>query len=269
MEIIISSLKGPNGFKFILAFLIGLLLPILPSCEKNPSVQDPLISPSASASVVKITYGKVKDIEGNVYKTVIIGTQNWMAENLRTKKFNDGTSIPLVRSNAGWPYDTKWPVLYAPAYCLYDYNATNKTTYGALYNWNAVNTGKLCPSGWHVPSDAEWTTLTTYLGEDVAGDKLREAGKRYWWNNFIETNPTNETGFTALPGGSRIVYNDFTKEYFSGLNLEGYWWTSTPVEETENPYLAWLRYMAGNRSYVERWTQNKNQANSIRCIKNN
>ena len=263
MENIINSLKRPNRFKGILPFLIGLLLPILPSCEKITSVQDILISPIATASTVKITYGKVKDINGNTYKTVIIGTQTWMAENLRATKLNDGTSIPYVNSDEGWNFDQEWPVLYTPAYCWYNYSVINKTTYGALYNWATVNTGKLCPIGWHVPSDEEWTILTKYLGEEDAGDKLRQTGKTIWLNNDIGTQPTNETGFTALPGGSRIVYNDFTEQYFSGVNLEGYWWTST----TDGYYLAWLRYMAGNRSYVEKWTQNRNQANSIRCVK--
>jgi uncharacterized protein (TIGR02145 family) len=106
------------------------------------------------------------------------------------------------------------------------------------------------------------------LGEEDASDKLRETGKKDWLNNDIDTQPTNETGFSALPGGSRIVYNDFTEVYFSGINLEGYWWTSTAYDEIpDNPYSAYLRYMAGNNSDVKRWWQNKNQANSVRCIK--
>jgi uncharacterized protein (TIGR02145 family) len=100
----------------------------------------------------------VKDIDGNVYKTVTIGKQVWMAENLKTAKYNDGKTIPLVTDN------TEWSNLSAPAYCWYNNDIANKEVYGALYNWYTVNTNKVCPKGWHIPIDAEWTTLTTYLG---------------------------------------------------------------------------------------------------------
>jgi uncharacterized protein (TIGR02145 family) len=265
MKTIFNFMERTHWFKGIVTFLAGLLFIGLPSCEKNASVQDILISPSASASTVKIIYGKVKDIEGNEYKTVKIGKQIWMAENLKTTKLYDGTSLLLVFNT-----DAGGPDFNTPAYCWYNDDALNKVTYGALYNWHAVNTGKLCPKGWHVPSDAEWTTLTTYLGgEALAGDKLREKGTAHWDNNNDLTNPaTDEVGFTALPGGSHIVDNDFTKEYFWGLRNEGYWWTSTAVMPEGNPYLAWQRYMAGDVSEVDRWYQNKNQANSIRCLSN-
>jgi uncharacterized protein (TIGR02145 family) len=261
METIISSLKRPNGFKGILALLFGLLLPIIPSCEKNPSGQDILVSPSASTTAVKITYGKVKDIDGNVYKTVKIGKQTWMAENLKTTKLNNGTPISFYGSDGEL---TESPT---PRYCWFGYDASNRATYGALYNWHAVNTGRLCPQGWHVPSDAEWTTLTNYLGgAEIAGDKLREAGQTHWENNGINgTNATNAFGFTALPGGAHIWSVGITN-YFWGLRIEGYWWTST--EDSNNTDLAWLRYMAGDVSEVDIWTYKKKQANSIRCLNN-
>ena len=123
----------------------------------------------------------VQDIDGNNYLTVTIGTQIWMAENLRTTKYNDGTAIPLVTDN------TTWANLTTPAYCWYNNDAkTNGSTYGALYNWYSVNTKKLCPTGWHVPNDTEWTTLTTYLGGTaVAGGKLKETGTAHWYSpNF-------------------------------------------------------------------------------------
>ena len=101
------------------------------------------------------TVNTVTDKDDNVYHTVTIGTQTWMAENLKTTKYNDGTAIPLVTDS------TAWTSLLTPAYCWYNYDATTyKNTYGALYNWYAVNTGKLAPIGWHVATDAEWTTLT-------------------------------------------------------------------------------------------------------------
>jgi uncharacterized protein (TIGR02145 family) len=273
MENIISSLKRPYGFKSILAFLIGLLLTILPSCEKDTSVQDNLIASAASSTKVKIDKGLAKDADGNVYKTVVIGTQTWMAENLRTTKYNDGSRIPYVSSEGQWTDDPAWAAVHTPAYCYYNYDVKNGTIYGALYNWNAVNTGKLCPTGWHVPTDVEWTTLTQYLGEDVAGDLLREATDKYWNNNFLEgTNPTNATGFTALPGGTFVsIVQETTPttalEYFSGINAEGSWWTSTEFPD----YSARYRYMAGNNSNVSGGDGTafafKSTASSVRCIK--
>lgn len=137
------------------------------------------------------------DIEGNVYQTVIIGTQVWMAENLRTTKYNDGSSIPLVTEAAAWDD------LNSPGYCWYDNDSINyKDTYGALYNWNAINTGKLAPVGWHVATDADWTTLTTYLGGDsIAGGKLKEQGTSHW--AIPNTGASNTSGFTGLPAGFR------------------------------------------------------------------
>lgn len=117
---------------------------------------------------MELEYGSVTDTEGNTYKTIKTVTQTWMAENLKTTKYNDGTLIPNVSDN------TAWTQLSSGAYCWYSNDINNKSTFGALYNWYAVNTGKLCPEGWHVPGDDEWTTLTGYLGgEDVAGGKMK------------------------------------------------------------------------------------------------
>ncbi len=120
----------------------------------------------------KITESKISDGDGNIYETVTIGTQVWLTENLKATKYNDGTSIQFVTDN------TLWATLSTPAYCWYNNDGGNyKDIYGGLYNWWAVNTGKLCPTGWHVPSDGEWTTLTSTLGgENVAGAKLKETG---------------------------------------------------------------------------------------------
>jgi uncharacterized protein (TIGR02145 family) len=199
------------------------------------------------------TPGTVTDNDGNVYNTVTIGTQVWLTENLKTTKYNDGTAIPLVTDY------TAWSNLTAPGYCWYDNNeATYKNTYGALYNWYTVSTGKLCPTGWHVPSDAEWTTLTTSLGdESVAGDKLKETGTAHWTSP--NRGATNETGFTALPGGHRYV--DGMCNY---IGLGGYWWSSTEVSTAS----AWLRFMscydAGVYSYDY---YSKQEGFSIRCLR--
>ena len=140
-----------------------------------------------------IAYGSMTDKDGNTYKTIQIGTQTWMAENLKTTKYNDRTSIPLVTDA------TSWSNLSTPACCWQDNVPARKVTYGVLYNWYTVNTGKLCPSGWHVPSDAEWNVLTDYLGgENIAGGKLKESGFKHW--NKPNTGATNETHFSALSG---------------------------------------------------------------------
>ena len=111
-----------------------------------------------------LTYGEVTDIEGNIYKTIQIGTQEWMAENLKTTKYNDNTEIPLITENSNWGSTT------TPGYCWVNNDRTTyKNIYGALYNWYTVNTGKLCPTGWHVSTDAEWTTLVNYLGRINSG----------------------------------------------------------------------------------------------------
>jgi uncharacterized protein (TIGR02145 family) len=156
----------------------------------------------------------VTDIDGNVYHTVTIGTQVWMVENLKTTRYNDGSSIPLVTENSAWLN------LTTPGYCWYNNDqATYKAVYGALYNGYAVNTEKLCPSGWHVPTYAEWTTLIEYVGgQENGGGKLKEVGTTHW--DSPNGGATNETGFTALPGGLR-------SEVFTSLGFSGTWWTST------------------------------------------
>lgn len=173
-----------------------------------------------------LNYGSVTDIDGNYYKTIQIGTQTWMAENLRTSKFNTGTNIPLVTDG------TVWSNLTTPAYCWYNNDASvNKVMYGALYNWYAINTGNLCPIGWHVSSDSEWETLVWYLGSisDFFQKKLKETGTNHWLSNPPGEihDATNSSGFTALPGGMNSGNGGF---WF--LKSQGFWWTSTEVNLT-------------------------------------
>jgi len=158
----------------------------------------------------------VKDIDGNVYNTVIIGTQVWMKENLKTTKYNDGMPIPLIADGY------EWGAINKPAYCVYSPNN--------LYNWYAVNTGKLCPIGWHVPTDKEWTTLINYLGgKDIAGGKMKETGTSHWQNP--NTGATNSSGFTALPTGERICTSTGTPGIcFGSFVFKGtgaFFWSST------------------------------------------
>ena len=199
----------------------------------------------------------VTDIDGNIYNIITIGTQTWMAENLKTTKYNDNTTIPIVANN------TAWNTLTTPAYCWYNNDATTyKATYGALYNWYAVdarsNGGKnVCPTGWHVPTNAEWTTLTTYLGgESVASGKLKETGTTHWTTPNVGA--TNETGFSALPGGYRY-YNGL----FYNVGSGGYWWSSTENSIT----LAWFRHMDLNSASVYTNFVIEQDGFSVRCVK--
>jgi uncharacterized protein (TIGR02145 family) len=193
----------------------------------------------------------VKDIDGNVYKTVTIGKQVWMTENLKTTKLNDGTPLPQVQDNAAWK------ALTTPAYCWFKNDApANKNMFGALYIWYTVNTGKLCPSGWHVPSDADFTALSIFLGGDgAAGAKLKEKGTNKWVSP--NAGATNESGFTALPCGGRG---------FDGIfgNSGGYgsWWTSTEFDATD----AWARYLECSDPLVHRGNGNKHFGFTVRCL---
>jgi uncharacterized protein (TIGR02145 family) len=213
-----------------------------------------IFAASCSNKDDSVSSSTVKDADGNVYHEVTVGTQVWMVENLKTTTYNDGTAIPLVTDN------TVWGALTTPAYCWYNNDAgTNKSTYGALYNWYAVNTGKLCPKGWHVPSDAEWTTLTTYLGgESVAGGKLKEAGTTHWASP--NTGANNSSGFTALPGGSH-----YSNGLFYIMGTYGFWWCATENTSTD----AWHRYMNSSSAIVTPKTALKNLGFSVRCIKDN
>ncbi len=199
-----------------------------------------------------LTYGTMTDVEGNTYKTIQIGTQTWMAENLRTTKYNDNAPIPLVTDN------TAWSNLTTPAYCWYNNDsATHKGVYGCLYNWHTVRTDILCPTGWHVPSLDEWIVLTLNQGGiDVSGSKLMEADTTHWIvrNTWV----TNESGFTALPGGYRRYDGSFN--FIGGY---GNWWFSTESSAT----LAWRWYM-DYTSTVYKTIHDKRYGFSIRCLKN-
>ena len=198
------------------------------------------------------TPASITDIEGNVYKIVTIGTQTWMAENLKTTKLTDGTSITVVTDNTPW-------LNSASASICYPYNDNgNKAIYGVLYNWFAVNTGKLCPDGWHVATDADWTTLVTYAGgTDIAGGKLKETGTSHW--NDPNTGAADEFGFRALPGGMR--YNSGT---FSNTGSLCVWWSSTE----DGNLNAWSCSVVSGASVANRYSFAKQYGLSVRCVKN-
>jgi uncharacterized protein (TIGR02145 family) len=199
-----------------------------------------------------LQYGSVTDIEGNTYKTIKIGNQTWMAENLRTTKYNDGTAIPNVTDNGAWTG------LNTGAYCWYNNNINNKNPNGALYNWYAVSAGKLCPTGWHVPSDAEWTTLETYLGgSSLAGGKMKSTTG---WNS-PNTGATNTSGFSALPGGSRYDYDGT----FDNVGYYGYWWSSSDNVSSNGFY----RYLHYGHATMYRSGHDKRFGFCIRCVRDN
>jgi uncharacterized protein (TIGR02145 family) len=196
----------------------------------------------------------VKDVDGNVYPAITIGKQVWMAENLKTTKYNDGAAILLVKD------DKAWKALKKPAYCWYNNNIANKDVYGALYNWYTVSTKKLCPKGWHVPTDAEWTTLTNFIGDPIsAGDKLKESGQDHWKNTL--NSGTNEFDFTALPGGMRLESGGFP--IFG--NSYAVWWSSTEYD----PKNAKNRGLYFSTSNVYSSHDDKRNGFSIRCLKDN
>jgi uncharacterized protein (TIGR02145 family) len=194
----------------------------------------------------------VKDVDGNVYHIVRIGTQVWTSENLKTTKYNDGTSIPLVTDNSDWGN------LNSDGFCWYDNDSISyKNDYGALYNWNAVNTGKLAPIGWHIATDEDWNTLISYLGGDsAAGGKLKEKGTGHWAVPNIGA--TNESGFTAIPGGYRHRYGEFF-EIGQSSNL----WSSTNAT-SDYDYFRGIGYDYKN---VSRGIYDKRFGFSVRCVK--
>lgn len=197
-----------------------------------------------------LIYASLTDIDGNIYRTIRIVDQNWMAENLKTTKLNDGTEIPRVEDNSNWQN------LKAPGYCWYDNDEYYKSFYGALYNWYTVNTKKLCPAGWHVPTDLDWSTLIDYLDwEGVAGGPLKEVGTSHWL--YPNTGATNESGFTALPGGLRYEFGAF-----SGIGWLGLWWSSTDYSLLG----AYRRTMRYDEKVIYRTSDYKSLGTSIRCI---
>ena len=195
------------------------------------------------------------DVCGNIYHTVTIGTQVWMAENLKTSKYQDGKIIPKVSDPSLWKNFT------AGAYCSYDNSTPDSIAYGNLYNWYAVHDARyLAPTGWHIPTQAEWTTLINYLGgQSVAGDKLKESGNTHWSGNYALA--TNSTGFTALPGGTfSIENNDYG---FYNLGIIGQWWSSSELD-TNN---AWSLSLDNSTGQATINNGLKQAGFSVRCVK--
>jgi uncharacterized protein (TIGR02145 family) len=185
-----------------------------------------------------------------------ISGQIWMNENLNVAVYADGTAIPEVTD------PTAWANLTTGAWCWYNNDATNGAIYGKLYNWNAVADSRgLCPTGFHVPTDEEWTTLSNNLGGTaVAGGKMKSTGITRW--DSPNTDATNSSGFSGLPGGVRFINANGT--FFGDIGFQGFWWSSS---ESETIY-GWNRLLVAITGDLFRNRLTKNSGSSVRCIKN-
>jgi len=208
-------------------------------------------------NILGTTYGNdrtfaytISDVEGNSYRTVTIGSQIWMAENLKTTRYNDNSPIPIVADQSNWD------ALTTPAYCWYNNDrSTYGDLYGALYNWYTAATGKLCPIGWHVPNNAEWFVLIDYLGGlDVAGGKMKTVGLTHWLSP--NTGATNESGFSALPGGHRA-------DIFFQLGEHANFLSAEPIPDWVGAYAVHF-----NQVRADYGSGALNVGLSVRCVKN-
>jgi uncharacterized protein (TIGR02145 family) len=251
-------MKSLKNYQVLPSLLMGLIfLFIASSCDKD--------NENENDNGQNGFDGFVTDIDGNVYRTVIIGRQEWMAENLRTTTYNDGTPIPRGQS------DSLWITLTSGAYAIYTHSeieGLNSDTevleaYGALYNWHAVETYKLCPTGWRVPSFyVSWFNLIDYVGGwTVAGNKLKSTrivpdDHPRWFS--LNTGATDEFGFSALPGGSTDSYGGF-----SGLGGRGHWWSSSEFDEQS----VWYTTMSHGLQNVSYFYKYKHEGLSVRCMR--
>jgi uncharacterized protein (TIGR02145 family) len=194
----------------------------------------------------------VRDIDGNIYKTVRIGTQVWMAENLKTTRFNDGTEIKEVVSKESWAN------LSAEGYCWYDNDAeTYKDTYGALYSGYTVGAGELCPAGWHIPLREDWQKLIEFLSDTITGgNSLKIKGSQHWPSSDISAD--NSTGFSALPSGIR-----YFEGTFSSINTFTSFWSGTEPGKND----LWYISLYSGSSVVSMRHISKKYGFSVRCVK--
>lgn len=192
----------------------------------------------------------VTDIDGNIYKTVKIGNQVWMAENLKVNHYRNGDEIPEILDGLIWDY------LSTGASCTYDHSDSIATIYGNLYNWHAVNDSrKLAPDGWHIPTDEEWESLNSYLGE-FAGGKMKEEDTIHW--RYPNVGATNETGFNALPAGIRASGSG----EFKNLQKSTCWWASS--SDCVHCPVAWR--VSYDQSELSRNDYYPTLGFSVRCI---
>lgn len=232
-------MKNRNKFR-TLFFLVSGLLIFTVGCKKtdvNPATKDE-------------SQTKVTDLDGNIYKTITIGTQVWMASDLKTTRYRNGDAIPTTTLDISAEASPKYQWAYGD-------NEANAAVYGRLYTWYAATDSRnVCPTGWHVPTDMDWETLKLFLGgESIAAGKLKEAGTTHW--NTPNTGATNETNFTALPGGYRTM-----KGAYVSLQLSNYQWSSN-----EDALLSWGQSLHYDDNILLRGGYNRQAGVSVRCIK--
>jgi uncharacterized protein (TIGR02145 family) len=268
--------KSTIWFNALIAFLTCLIFLILPSCQNDELNQDSildldLMSSPALSKNNNLIFGKLKDVDGNIYKTVKIGKQWWMAENLA---YLPAVSPPTEES------------VTDPYYYVYDYIGTtvadakasvNYKTYGVLYNWSAAMNA--CPKGWHIPSDAEWSVLSDYLinngfGYEGSVNDISKslAAQTNWQNSGTPGTPGNDqasnnsSGFSGLPDGWRYWTDNGTPGGFMHINLLGAWWSSTYGEESSTTD-AWIRYITSYETTFGRQRCAITFGMSVRCVK--
>lgn len=227
-----------NSFKITplkTALMLLFIVVLVSGCRKAEDPEIPL---------------KVTDVDGNVYDVVIIGKQGWMKENLKVTHYSDGSEIPNVTGTS------EWASLTSGAWSEYNNSASTGTTYGKLYNGFAVETGKLCPTGWRVPTDDDWTELMDFLGgQSVAGGQMKQAGTSLW--KTPNEGATNSSGFTALPAGFRGPTGLFYQ------NAEVAIWWSSSSEADKLPY--WITVFS-NAYMARNFPVTKVNGMAIRCI---
>lgn len=248
-------MKKKFRIRILPVLFAGVCLTFFNACDKDENNND---GDDDSQEIVfnpDKTYGTLSDIDGNEYKTIAIGTQIWMAENLKTEHYANGDIINHIEDPIPWEDATDG------AWTYYGNNSEMNDDYGKLYNWLAVEDPRnICPSGWHIPDDPEWEALLANLGGYlVAGAKMKETGL----NHFAYSNEgsTNESGFTGLPGGMRD-YGSWTHD----LGLTGYFWSSTNATDYYD-LDAYYYYLSRDQDAMLDGTGDKNNGLSCRCVK--
>ncbi len=236
--------------------ILGLLLVLINCCKDDEDNVNQTNGKSTAVFNPDKTYGMVEDIDGNIYKTIKIGNQTWMAENLRTIHYRNGDPITNVKDKA------QWINLSTGAY--FNINNTNNidtiATFGRLYNWFAViDNRKLAPIGWHIPTNDEWSILGDYLGgASIASSKLKEIGIVHWLSPNVAE---NNSGFTALPAG----YRSHSNGDYGYIGMYGYWWTTTSYTNSLDVY---YRLIYNGNTILYEHLCPKTNGYSVRCIKN-
>jgi uncharacterized protein (TIGR02145 family) len=247
--------KPKTEFYLIISLVLSLLI-ICNGCKKDDDDKpgNPTNGRTKAVFNNNLTYGTMTDQDGNRYRTITIGTQTWMAENLRTTKYLNGDNITLITENTAWRYQA------AGAYCNVNNteNVDTVATMGRLYNWYAVSDSRnIAPEGWHIPSRSEWNSLVTHLGGADAGDLLKETGTIHWISP--NSGATNESGFTAIPGGDR----SHTDGKFYDIGTGFACWSSEEYSYAD----AYYRSIVYNFSTLGENHWSKQLGLSVRCIK--